>query len=83
VKKSFHDTLGAFFMAHPPIHTFGVEVADPNHIVTAGIPASFDLADELYLFELQGDLKDYSILLTTEYDICGVDMVVSMICVRR
>mmetsp|Transcript_96122 Transcript_96122/g.206217 ORF Transcript_96122/g.206217 Transcript_96122/m.206217 type:complete len:352 (+) Transcript_96122:82-1137(+) len=74
VKKSFHDTLGAFFMAHPPIHTFPVHVVDTKHPVTAGIPTDFSLPDELYLFELQGNLQDYKILLTTEYDILGIDM---------
>jgi len=74
VKKSFHDTLGAFFMAHPPVHTFPVRVADAGHPITAGLPAEFPVADELYLFELQGDLQDYKVLLTTEYDACGVDM---------
>ena len=75
VKKKFHDTLGAFFMAHAPIHTFPVRVEDPEHPLNKGIPAEFPLEDELYLFELQGDLADYEILLSTEYDIMGVDMV--------
>lgn len=75
VKKDFHDTLGAFFMAHPPIHTFSVHCEEPEHPVLKGIPTDFDVADELYLIELQGDLKDYKVLLTTQYDICGVDMV--------
>lgn len=77
MKKFFHDVMGAFFMAHPPIHTFHVDVteAGETHPLTAGLPSSFMLADELYLFELQGDLTDYNILLTTDYDICGVDMV--------
>lgn len=74
VKKNFHDTLGAFFMAHPPVHTFPVKVVDAQHPIMAGIPAEFSLADELYLIELQGNLHDYKILLTTEYDACGVDM---------
>ena len=75
IKKGFHDTLGAFFMAHAPIHTFPVRVEDPGHPLNAGIPEEFFVDDELYLFELQGDLDDYKILLTTEYDIMGVDMV--------
>ena len=74
VKQPFHDTLGAFFMAHPPIHTFPVKVADAGHTLTQNIPEEFSVADELYLVELQGDLRDYKILLTTEYDILGVDM---------
>ena len=74
MKKPFHDTLGAFFMAHPPIHTFPVDVIDTSHTVTKGLPERFDLEDELYLFELQGDLKDYKILVTTDYDIMGNDM---------
>ena len=75
VKKSFHDTLGAFFMAHAPIHTFPVQVADAEHPLNAGIPSKFAVEDELYLFELEGELSDYKILLTTDYDIMGVDMV--------
>ena len=33
---AFHDTLGAFFMAHPPIMTFDVDVTDPSHRLTQG-----------------------------------------------
>jgi type 1 glutamine amidotransferase len=62
-------------MAHAPIHTFPVQVTDPDHPLNAGIPSQFAVEDELYLFELQGELSDYKILLTTEYDILGVDMV--------
>ena len=61
-------------MAHPPIHTFPVKVADPTHPLNANIPSQFDIADELYLFELQGSLDDYKVLLTTDYDVHGIDM---------
>lgn len=67
VKQRFHETLGAFFVNHPPIHEFKVKVTDTSHPVTQGVPAEFLAEDELYMCELQGVMSDYKILLTTEY----------------
>ncbi len=58
-----HEILGSFFLNHPPIRRFEVKVVDASHPITAGLPASFDVADELYLIEITGDCN---VLLTTE-----------------
>jgi uncharacterized protein len=65
VKGSYHDTLGSFFLNHPPVRKFSVTVADVQHPITAGLPPSFEVADELYLIELQHP-ESTQILLTTE-----------------
>jgi uncharacterized protein len=44
------ETLGTQFVAHPPIHPYPVEVADPTHWLVAGIE-TFETDDELYLLE--------------------------------
>ena len=31
-------TLGAFFLNHPPVRKFRVDVADPHHVLTRGLP---------------------------------------------
>lgn len=65
VKTSHHDTLGSFFLNHPPLRKFQVQVANPTHAITRGLPASFEVTDELYLIELQ-DPPTHQVLLTTE-----------------
>lgn len=42
-----------------------MDVADPHHALTRGLPAAFEVMDELYLLELQAP-ADTRILLTTE-----------------
>ena len=63
VKLPHHQTLGSFFPNHPPIRRFEVQVADPDHPIAAGLPSSFEVADELYMIELTGECRP---LLTTE-----------------
>ncbi len=65
VKGGYHETLGAFFLNHPPVRKFRVEVAREIHPLTQGLPSSFDVMDELYLIEVS-DLGRSHILLTTE-----------------
>ena len=65
VKTAHHQTLGCFFLNHPPLRRFRVEVSDRAHALTRGLPASFEVTDELYLVELQ-DPASCEILLTTE-----------------
>lgn len=65
VKTSHHDTLGSFFLNHPPLRKFEVRVTDPTHAITRGLPASFEVTDELYLIELQAP-STHRVLLTTE-----------------
>jgi hypothetical protein len=65
VKTSHHDTLGSFFLNHPPLRKFQVTVTDREHVLTRGLPASFEVIDELYLIELQAPAAS-RVLLTTE-----------------
>ena len=63
VRTPHHDTLGAFFLNHPPIRRFRVVVANPEHPLMEGLPPSFEVDDELYLIEPRGEIN---VLLTTE-----------------
>jgi uncharacterized protein len=65
VKGAYHDTLGSFFLNHPPVRKFHVQIADPSDPITSGLPESFETSDELYLIELQ-HAEDTKTLLTTE-----------------
>ena len=65
VKGAYHDTLGSFFLNHPPLRKFRVHIADPSDPITSGLPGSFETSDELYLIELQ-HAEDSKTLLTTE-----------------
>jgi hypothetical protein len=65
VRQPHHDTLGAFFLNHPPIRRFTVEVAE--HPLAAGLPDRFDAVDELYLIELR-DPQHTHLVLTTQLD---------------
>ena len=62
VRLAHHDALGAFFLNHPPLSKFKVEV-QADHPITAGLPANFETSDELYLVEPVGTSRT---LLTTE-----------------
>lgn len=65
LKTSHHATLGCFFLNHPPVRKFRVDVADRAHPLTRGLPVSFETMDELYLIELQEPAATH-VLLTTE-----------------
>ncbi len=65
VKTPHHATLGGFFLNHPPVRRFRVDVADSTHPLVRGLPPSFEVEDELYLVELQNPAST-EILLTTE-----------------
>jgi len=65
VKTPHHETLGGFFLNHPPVRRFRVDVAPSTHPVVRGLPASFEVEDELYLLELL-DPGASEVLLTTE-----------------
>ncbi len=64
VRAEHHDTLGCFFLNHPPLAEFEVAVAG-GHPVLAGLPERFVVRDELYLIELR-DPAASRVLLTTE-----------------
>jgi hypothetical protein len=64
VKMAHHATLGAFFLNHPPVRRFRVNVKT-EHPLATGLPPSFETMDELYMIELQ-DPSHTGIFLTTE-----------------
>jgi len=64
VKLAHHHTLGAFFLNHPPIRRFTVEVKNSNHPLMKDMPSSFEVVDELYLIEMQD--PNAKVLLTTQ-----------------
>ena len=66
VKTEHHALLGSYFLTHPPICTIRVDVNDPGHPLTRGLPTSFEVEDEPYFIELQ-DPGATQILLTADY----------------
>ncbi len=62
-KLPYHETLGGYFMTHPPIREMNVTVADHNHPLTYNLPDSFFVKDEPYMIEVIH--PDTQILLTT------------------
>jgi type 1 glutamine amidotransferase len=66
VKTEHHALLGSYFLTHPPIRRIKVDVRDPEHPLTRGLPTSFEVEDEPYFIELQ-DPGATRILLTAEY----------------
>jgi uncharacterized protein len=66
VKTEHHALLGSYFLTHPPIRRIRSDVRDPEHPITRGLPASFEVEDEPYFIELQ-DPASTRILLTANY----------------
>ena len=66
VKSAHHALLGSFFLTHPPLREFRVDVADANSPLTRGLGSSFVVEDEPYFIELQ-DPGATQILLTADY----------------
>jgi type 1 glutamine amidotransferase len=66
VKTEHHELLGSFFLTHPPIRRFRVDVRDSASSLTGGLGTSFETVDEPYFIELQ-DPASTRILLTAEY----------------
>jgi uncharacterized protein len=66
VKLEHHALLGGYFLTHPPIRKFRVDVRDTDHPLTRGIGASFEVEDEPYFVELQEPAAT-RILLTADY----------------
>ncbi|MFQ5381078.1 MAG: ThuA domain-containing protein [Dehalococcoidia bacterium] len=65
VKTGHHDTLGGFFINHPPVRKFRVDVANPAHPLARDLPEHFEVIDEPYMIELQ-HRDDTDVLLTAE-----------------
>lgn len=67
-KARHHEVLGAFFLNHPPIRKFQVDVSDRDHPLTRGLPESFEVMDELYLVELAAPDESRVLLTTSDLD---------------
>jgi type 1 glutamine amidotransferase len=65
VKSEHHEVLGSFFLSHPPIRQFRVDVQDGRDVLTRGLPQSFEVIDEPYMIEIQ-DPATTRPLLTAE-----------------
>lgn len=52
VRLKHHDVLGAFFLNHPPIRRFKIQLEDTKHPIFKGLPETFEVEDELYLIEV-------------------------------
>ena len=66
VKSEHHALLGSYFLTHPPIREFRVEVSAADSPLTRGLSTSFAVEDEPYFIELQ-DPAATQILLTADY----------------
>src|SRR5947207_277958 len=66
VKTEHHALLGSYFLTHPPICEFRVEVSAAASPLTRGLGTSFVVEDEPYFVELQ-DPGSTQILLTADY----------------
>jgi uncharacterized protein len=64
VKAEHHALLGSYFLTHPPLCKFRVDVTE--HPLTRGLGASFQVEDEPYFIELQAPAST-RILLTADY----------------
>ena len=63
VKMNHHLTLGGFFINHPPIKRFTVDVKQVDSPILEGLPDQFDVIDEPYMIEVT-DRPNTDILLT-------------------
>jgi type 1 glutamine amidotransferase len=66
VKTEHHALLGSYFLTHPPLCEFRVDVSATDHPLTRGLGTSFEVEDEPYFIELQ-DPGSTRILLTADY----------------
>jgi type 1 glutamine amidotransferase len=66
VKSDHHDTLGSFFLTHPPIRKIRIKVDNTPHPLIRNLPAEFEVEDELYLLEILD--HNAKVLLTTELE---------------
>jgi type 1 glutamine amidotransferase len=65
VRLDHHDALGGFFISHPPVRRFRVDVGDAGDVLTDGLPQSFEVIDEPYMIEVTHP-ESTRILLTAE-----------------
>lgn len=64
VRLEHHDTLGGFFLNHPPVRRFQVKVHSSNDRLTDGLPETFETIDEPYMVESSD--PNARVLLTAE-----------------
>ena len=48
VRMKHHEVLGGFFINHPPVRRFNVDVAEQRTSITNNLPESFEVIDEPY-----------------------------------
>lgn len=65
VLMEHHEVLGGFFLSHPPVRRFKVDLADNSSVLTQNMPQQFEVIDEPYMIEVR-DPKKSRILLTAE-----------------
>lgn len=63
--EDFTKMIGGRFITHPPIQEFVIQVDDPRHPITKGIP-SFTVVDELYITD--HDPASIHILLSASFE---------------
>lgn len=64
LKQPHHETLGAFFLNHPPLRRFNVAVNN-GHPIAKDVPAAFEVMDEPYMVEVTDPERSH-VLLTAE-----------------
>jgi type 1 glutamine amidotransferase len=62
-RGAYRRTLGGYYIGHPPLARFHVEVVNKSHPVTAGV-ASYDIDDEQHM--LTFDYDRVQVLLTSQ-----------------
>jgi type 1 glutamine amidotransferase len=62
--------LGSKFITHPPYTTFSVDVVAAADPLLEGLPASFEVDDEIYAIEPHAD---FEVLLQTRWGGVGID----------
>ncbi len=66
VRTEHHAVLGSYFLTHPPLCRFRVDVRETDHPLTRGVGGSFEVEDEPYFIALL-DPGGSRILLTAAY----------------
>lgn len=65
VRLDHHEALGAFFLNHPPVRRFQVNVHASDDALTGGLPQTFEVIDEPYMVQVL-DPATSRVLLTAE-----------------
>lgn len=65
LKLDHHEALGGFFLNHPPVRRFNVQVHEADEGLVDGVPQTFEVIDEPYMIEVQ-DPASTRVLLTAE-----------------